>query len=66
MKVLAGPPINLVDLRHLPIDADVLDTATNRLMAAITAQLEILRGAKAPVERYDLKAHQAPDEQGQE
>lgn len=66
LKVLAGPPIDLDDLRHRPIDAQVLDIATDRLMVAITAQLEVLRGAKAPVERYDLKAHQAPDQQGEE
>jgi 1-acyl-sn-glycerol-3-phosphate acyltransferase len=59
MQVMAGPPVDLDDLRGRPIDAEVLDIATTRLMAAITAQLEILRGAKAPVERYDLKAHQA-------
>jgi 1-acyl-sn-glycerol-3-phosphate acyltransferase len=59
MQVMTGPPVDLDDLRGRPIDAEVLDIATTRLMAAITAQLEILRGAKAPVERYDLKAHQA-------
>jgi 1-acyl-sn-glycerol-3-phosphate acyltransferase len=59
MQVMAGPPVDLDDLRDRPIDTEVLDTATARLMAAITAQLEILRGKKAPVERYDLKAHQA-------
>ncbi len=59
MQVMAGPPVDLDDLRGRPIDGEVLDTATDRLMAAITAQLEVLRGVKAPVERYDLKAHQA-------
>jgi len=66
LKVLVGPPVDLDDLRNRPIDGEVLDSATDRLMAAITAQLEILRGAKAPVERYDLKAHQAQGEQTEE
>jgi 1-acyl-sn-glycerol-3-phosphate acyltransferase len=59
MHVLIGPPVDLDDLRGRPIDALVLHTATDRIVAAITAQLETLRGETAPEQRFDLKTHQA-------
>lgn len=61
MQVRAGPPVDLDDLRGRPIDAGLLEVGTDRLMAAITAQLEVLRGQTAPVERYDLEAHRAAE-----
>jgi 1-acyl-sn-glycerol-3-phosphate acyltransferase len=61
MHVTAGPAVDIDDLRGLPIDARVLRTATDRLIAAITAQVESLRGETAPVERYDLRAHLAAE-----
>jgi 1-acyl-sn-glycerol-3-phosphate acyltransferase len=61
MQVVAGPAVDLDDLRGRPIDADVLREATGRLMSAITAQLEVLRGETAPAERYDMKAHTAAE-----
>ena len=36
----SGPPVDLDDLRGRPIDAAVLHEATERIIAAITAQLE--------------------------
>ena len=57
MRVTAGPPVDIDDLRGLPITTATLIEATQRLMAAITALLEGIRGETAPVERYDLKAH---------
>jgi 1-acyl-sn-glycerol-3-phosphate acyltransferase len=59
MHVLIGPEVDLDDLRGRPLDAAVLYTATERLIAAITAQLEVLRGETAPAERFDLRAHRA-------
>lgn len=59
MRVTAGPPVDLDDLRGRPIDAVTLRTATERLVAAITAQLEVIRGETAPLERFDLKTHRA-------
>jgi 1-acyl-sn-glycerol-3-phosphate acyltransferase len=63
MRVLVGPPVDLDDLRGRPIDAQVLHTATERIVAAITIQLEVLRGETAPEQRFDLKAHQAAEAQ---
>ncbi|MFN8169993.1 MAG: lysophospholipid acyltransferase family protein [Candidatus Nanopelagicales bacterium] len=62
MRVTAGPPVDLDDLRGRPIDAAVLHTATERIIAAITAQLEVIRGETAPAERYDLRRHRAEQE----
>lgn len=53
MRVQAGPPVPLEDLRDRALDADVLHTATERIMTAVTALLEDVRGEKAPVQRYD-------------
>ena len=35
----------------------MLHEATARIMAAITAELEVLRGEKAPVVRFDPRTH---------
>ncbi|HET7899700.1 MAG TPA: lysophospholipid acyltransferase family protein [Candidatus Nanopelagicales bacterium] len=59
MHVWAGPPVDLDDLRGRPLDTAVLAEATARIMAAITAILEEIRGEKAPVERYDLRKNRA-------
>jgi 1-acyl-sn-glycerol-3-phosphate acyltransferase len=66
MQVVAGPPVDLDDLRGRPLDAEVLHEATARLMSAITVQLESLRGETAPEERFDLKAHRAAEPNEQE
>ncbi len=57
VHVLAGPPVDLADLYDRPIDADLLRDATERIMAGITAQLEVLRGQPAPAVRFDPKRH---------
>lgn len=59
MRVTAGPPVDLDDLRGRPLDTATLREATERIVAAITALLEDIRGQKAPVERYDIRAHRA-------
>lgn len=55
MYVTAGPPVDLDDLRGRPVDAVALRIATDRIMAAITAQLAEIRGEVAPAERFDVK-----------
>ena len=51
IQVLAGPAVDLADLRSGPVDAAVLATATGRVMAAITGQLRQLRhGSTGPQE----------------
>ncbi len=49
-----GPPVELEDLRALPRTGEVVNQATARIMAAITHQLELVRGEQAPAERYDM------------
>ncbi|GAA4401031.1 lysophospholipid acyltransferase family protein [Fodinibacter luteus] len=53
----AGPPVPLDDLRGRPISAEVLRTATDRIMAALTHELESIRGERAPATRFDPRRH---------
>lgn len=55
MHVRAGPPIDLHDLAGTPLTAALLAEATNRLLDAITALLEEIRGEQAPAVRFDAK-----------
>lgn len=57
MRIRAGRPVDLSDLHDEPVTAEVLAEATERIMAALTAELEVLRGEKAPPGRYDPRAH---------
>ena len=52
MIILAGPPVDLDDLRGLPQTADTLREATGRIMDAITELLAKLRGEEPPARRY--------------
>ncbi len=51
--VRAGEPVALADLRGDDLTPEVLAAATERIMAAITAQLEVIRAERAPAERFD-------------
>src|SRR6478736_8968961 len=53
MKV--GDPVDLTDLLALPPSTAVTQQATDRIMAAITALVEDVRGEKAPAERFDMR-----------
>jgi len=59
MRVKAGPPVDLDDLRAQPLDNAVLAEATDRILAALTSLLEDLRGETAPAERYDVRKRRA-------
>lgn len=52
VTVVAGPPVDLTDLYDRPLEGPVLREATERIMTAITAQLEEIRGERAPTERF--------------
>ena len=52
----SGDPVDLDDLRGEPITTRCCAQATDRIMAAITALLEDIRGEQAPAERFDPKA----------
>ena len=51
MKV--GEPVDLADLAGRPQTPEVIHEATDRIMSAITALVEDVRGEKAPAERFD-------------
>jgi len=53
--MVAGPPVNLSDLYEQPLDAATLNEATARILDAITAQLETIRGDQAPATRFDSR-----------
>ncbi len=57
MQVSAGRPVDLADLQGRPVTAEVLAEATERIMVALTHQLEGLRGESAPEGRYDPREH---------
>jgi 1-acyl-sn-glycerol-3-phosphate acyltransferase len=53
IDMLVGDPVDLEDLRARPVTPETIHEATDRIMAAITALLEQVRGEKAPAERFD-------------
>jgi 1-acyl-sn-glycerol-3-phosphate acyltransferase len=53
MHVKAGPPVDLSEFAGRPVDALLLHEVTDKIMAAITALLEEIRGTKAPPVRFD-------------
>jgi 1-acyl-sn-glycerol-3-phosphate acyltransferase len=56
MTVKAGDPVDLDDLREEPLTPELLQEATERIMGAITALLEEIRGEPAPAVRFDPRA----------
>lgn len=60
MHLRAGPPVDLEDLYDQPLSASVLREATDRIMASITRELEVLRGEQAPAVRFDARARGLP------
>lgn len=56
VQVTAGPPVDLEDLRELPITPEVLRIATERILARITTMLAELRGEQAPAQLFDPRA----------
>ncbi len=55
MRMIAGPPVDLSDLYDRPLVAATLHEATDRILDAITRQLETIRGEKAPATRFDSR-----------
>ena len=66
MHMLAGPPVDLSPFAGKPLSGPVLREATDAVMDAITAQLEVLRGERAPAVRHDHRAVKAvtPNDDG--
>ena len=57
VTIQTGPPVDLSDLYDRPQDTATLREATSRIMDAITAELEQIRGEVAPKPRFDLRKH---------
>jgi 1-acyl-sn-glycerol-3-phosphate acyltransferase len=57
IRMKAGDPVDLDDLRGQKLTPDVLRQATDRILDAITKELEDIRGEKAPTERFDARRH---------
>lgn len=57
VTVIVGDPVDVSDLRDRAGEPAALAEATNRLMNAITALLEQVRGEKAPAERWNPASH---------
>ncbi|KRE38530.1 glycerol acyltransferase [Janibacter sp. Soil728] len=59
MQIRFGAPVELGDLTgtEAPETPAAVATATDRIMAAITHELEGLRGQRAPTTRFDPAAH---------
>jgi 1-acyl-sn-glycerol-3-phosphate acyltransferase len=53
--MLAGDPVDLGDLTDQERTPEVVQEATDRIMAAITRLVEEVRGETAPVERFDMR-----------
>lgn len=53
VHVRAGKPVQLDDLAGRGETPEVLAEATERIMTAITAELEVIRAERAPEERFD-------------
>ena len=65
IQIRVGDPVELSDLADLPRSAEVLSTATERIMSAITSIVEELRGESAPAVRFDMKKSGAGDDRPQ-
>ena len=63
LRVAAGDPVWLDDLRENPVTVDMLDEATARIMDAITVLVAELRGATPPAHRYDPDQEKTPGDQ---
>ncbi|MGB3730914.1 lysophospholipid acyltransferase family protein [Microbacterium sp.] len=57
VRVLVGDPVDLSDLRGRAGEQAAINEANDRLMSAITALLEQLRGEKAPAKRWNPAEH---------
>lgn len=60
VRVQAGPRVALDDLESAPLTPAVLATATERIMAAVTTELQQLRGGTPPVQRFDPRTAGVP------
>lgn len=62
MYVVAGPAVDLDDLRDKPIDTELLRAATDRIMATLTGMVGELRGETPPDKPFDMRNQADPKE----
>lgn len=62
MRFRVGPPVDLSPWRDQEPTAEVLGAATEAVMDAVTAELEVLRGEPAPTHRYDPRSERSGDD----
>jgi 1-acyl-sn-glycerol-3-phosphate acyltransferase len=55
MHIVAGPPVDLSKYAGKELTADVLRSATDDIMKAVTALVEELRGERAPAGFFDAR-----------
>jgi 1-acyl-sn-glycerol-3-phosphate acyltransferase len=56
LRLIAGDPVPLDDLRAVPVTAGTLNEATDQIMDAITGLVAVLRAEPPPAERYDPRS----------
>lgn len=64
VSVTVGEPVDLSDLYDKPLDGVVLREATNRIMAAITANLAVLRDQEPPSSPWDARTSRRVEDEG--
>jgi 1-acyl-sn-glycerol-3-phosphate acyltransferase len=61
IQIQVGPPVDLSAFQGQEITGELLRDATEKIMAAVTEQLELLRGEKGPEERFNMKKNRVPE-----
>jgi 1-acyl-sn-glycerol-3-phosphate acyltransferase len=61
MHIQAGPAVDFGEFAGKPVTNDTLRVATEKIMTAITDQLEKIRGEQAPAERFDMRKAGVPE-----
>lgn len=65
MRFRVGPPVDLSPWAGKDLTADVLRAATDAVMDAITAELEVVRGERAPATRWVHRSERAAGASGE-
>jgi 1-acyl-sn-glycerol-3-phosphate acyltransferase len=63
LRVAAGDPVRLDDLRAQPVTTASLDEATTRIMDAVTVLVAELREATPPADSYDPRSEMTTEDQ---
>lgn len=61
MHMQAGPPVDFDEFAGQQVTNETLRAATEKIMTAITEQLEKIRGEHAPTVRFDMRSAGVPE-----